>query len=74
MNKRSFPHITHKLQMVAITPGSGIREAQLVQWEDIRLSRGQPGFDPGSRHELLGVKTWLSTLEIVNLSVFRMRQ
>ena len=24
--------------------------------------------------ELLGVKTWLSTLEIVNLSVFRMRQ
>ena len=38
------------------------------------LSRGQPGFDPGSRRELLGVKTWLSTLEIVNLSVFRMRQ
>ena len=27
-----------------------------------------------SRRELLGVKTWLSTLEIVNLSVFRMRQ
>ena len=25
------------------------------------------------RRELLGVKTWLSTLEIVNLSVFRMR-
>ena len=23
---------------------------------------------------ILGVKTWLSTLEIVNLSVFRMRQ
>ena len=53
--------------------GTG-REAQLVQWQDIRLSRGQPGFDPGSRRELLGVKTWLSTLEIVNLSVFRMRQ
>ena len=32
-----------------------------------RLSRGQPGFDPGSSRELLGVKTWLSTLEIVNL-------
>ena len=25
------------------------------------------------RRELLGVKTWLSTLEIVNLCVFRMR-
>ena len=31
------------------------------------MSHGQPGFDPGSRRELLGVKTWLSTLEIVNL-------
>ena len=31
-------------------------------------------FNPRGRRELLGVKTWLSTLEIVNLSVFRMRQ
>ena len=29
---------------------------------------------PGSASIILGVKTWLSTLEIVNLSVFRMRQ
>ena len=29
---------------------------------------------PGWASIILGVKTWLSTLEIVNLSVFRMRQ
>ena len=39
------------------------------------LERGSPEFDPQARRrELLGVKTWLSTLEIVNLCVFRMRQ
>ena len=29
---------------------------------------------PGWASIILGVKTWLSTLEIVNLSVFRIRQ
>ena len=32
------------------------------------------GHLPGWASIILGVKTWLSTLEIVNLSVFRMRQ
>ena len=55
---------------------TGVREAQdsgrTFAYHAPR--RGQPGFDPGSRRELLGVQTWLSTLEIVNLSVFRKRQ
>ena len=46
----------------------------VVQWQDTRFGRGPPAFNPRGRRELLGVKTWLSTLEIVNLSVFRMRQ
>ena len=35
---------------------------------------GDLGWIPGPGMFILGVKTWLSTLEIVNLSVFRMRQ
>ena len=35
---------------------------------------GDLGSIPGPGMFILGVKTWLSTLEIVNLSVFRMRQ
>ena len=33
------------------------------------LSRQQPGFASRARRVLLGVKTWLSTLEIVNLEL-----
>ena len=39
----------------------------VVQWQDTRFGRGPPAFNPRGRRELLGVKTWLSTLEIVNL-------
>ena len=31
------------------------------------------GFDPRTRRVILGVKTWLFTLEIVNLCVFPIR-
>ena len=48
------------------------KRSAVVQWfKDASLSRGRPGFDSRARRrELLGVKTWLSTLEIVNLCVF----
>ena len=56
-------------------------EAQLVQWASgtgsgrtYALHASSPGSRPGLGDIILGVKTWLSTLEIVHLSVFRMRQ
>ena len=50
------------------------REARLSIGRTPAYHAACPGSFPRARsRELLGVKTWLSTLEIVNLCVFRMR-
>ena len=71
--------ITPSTFLHAIAPACILRRTStctctLVQWLGLsRITRPARVQSPGWEARILGVKTWLSTLEIVSLWVFRMR-